>query len=335
MGPDREEAMRVAVLDDYQGVAEELGDWQRLAGRAEIEVFRDHLGEPAALIERLRPFEVVCLMRERTPFPRAIIEELPDLKLIVTTGLRNDSIDVAAATERGVLVCGTHSAAHPAAELSFGLILALARLIVPESRSVEEGGWQVGLGRDLKAATLGIVGLGRLGSLVAGYGRAFGMEVIAWSQNLTDERAAEAGARRVEKVALFAEADFVTVHLKLSERTRGIVGAAEIGRMKRDAYLVNTSRGPIVDTGVLVAAVKEGRIAGAALDVFDEEPLAPDDPLRRLPNLLLTPHIGYVTRENYRTFYRETVEAIVAWLDGKPVRAINPEVAGQAQPAQA
>ena len=325
--------MRVAVLDDYQGVAMALGDWQRLAGRADIEVFREHIADPAALVERLRPFEVVCLMRERTPFPRAIVEALPNLKLIVTTGLKNDSIDVAAATERGILVCGTHSAAHPAAELSFGLILALARLIVSESRSVAEGGWQVGLGRDLKGATLGIVGLGRLGGLVAGYGKAFGMEVIAWSQNLTDARAAEAGAHRVEKAALFAEADFVTIHLKLSERTRGIVGAAEIARMKRDACLVNTSRGPIVDTAALVAALEEGRIAGAALDVFDEEPLAPDDPLRSLPNLLLTPHVGYVTRENYRTFYGETVEAIAAWLDGSPVRAINPGAAERA-PAQ-
>jgi phosphoglycerate dehydrogenase-like enzyme len=326
--------MRIAVLDDYQGVAEELGDWERLAGRARPEIFREHIADRDMLIERLRSFEVVCLMRERTPFPRAVIEALPDLKLIVTTGLKNDSIDVAAATERGILVCGTHSAAHPAAELSFGMILALARLIVTESRSVSDGGWQIGLGRDLKGATLGIVGLGRLGGLMASYGKAFGMEPIAWSQNLTAERAAEAGARRVEKAELFAQADFVTVHLKLSERTRAIVGPEEIGWMKPDAYLVNTSRGPIVDAGALVAALKEGRIAGAALDVFDEEPLAPDDPLRRMPNLLLTPHIGYVSRENYRTFYGETVEAIAAWLDGKPVRAINPEAAGQAAHAR-
>jgi phosphoglycerate dehydrogenase-like enzyme len=322
--------MWVAVLDDYQGVAEKLGDWQRLDGRVQLEIFREHIADRDMLIERLRPYEVVCLMRERTPFPRAVIEALPNLKLIVTTGLRNDSIDVAAATERGVLVCGTHSAAHPAAELSFAMILALARRLLPECRSVEDGRWQGGLGRELNGATLGIVGLGRLGGLVARYGTAFGMDVIAWSQNLTDERAAEAGARRVEKAELFAAADFVTIHLKLSERTRGIVGSEEIGRMKRDAYLVNTSRGPIVDTHALVVAVKEGRIAGAALDVFDEEPLRPDDPLRNTPNLLLTPHIGYVTRENYRTFYRETVEAIEAWLDGEPVRAINPEAAGQA-----
>jgi phosphoglycerate dehydrogenase-like enzyme len=319
--------MRIAVLDDYQGVAEELGDWEQIAGRASPHVFREHIAERETLVERLQRFEIVCLMRERTPFPRAVIDALPNLRLIVTTGLKNDSVDVAAASERGILVCGTHSAAHPAAELSFGLILALARLIVPENRSVGEGGWQAGLGRDLKGATLGIVGLGRLGSLVASYGKAFGMEVIAWSENLTQERAAEAGARRVDKEELFAQADFVSIHLKLSERTHGIVGAQEIGRMKPDAYLVNTSRGPIVDTGALVAALKERRIAGAALDVFDEEPLAPDDPMRSMPNLLLTPHIGYVTRENYRTFYRETVEAIAAWLEGKPVRVINPEAA--------
>ncbi len=316
--------MKIALLDDYQGVALSCADWSAVQAQADLTVFRDTITDLDALVARLQDFEIIGIMRERTPFPRALLERLPKLKLLVTTGHRNASVDVAAAKELGITVCGTPSSAHAAAELTWALIMAAARRLDLENRSFREGGWQAGLGRDLHGATLGVVGLGRLGSLVAGYGRTFGMKVIAWSQNLTPERAAECGAEAVDKEALFRQADFITLHLKLSDRSRGLVGAQELALMKPDAWIVNTSRGPIIDRAALLAALEEKRIGGAALDVFDEEPLPADDPLRRLDNVVATPHVGYVSRENYGQMYRVTAENIVAFLGGNPQNLIEP-----------
>ena len=315
--------MRIAVLDDYQKVARTFGPWQRLAGHADIDFLHDVV--PAAQrAERLAAYDVLCVMRERTPLPAALIAALPQLKLIVTTGRANASIDVMAAAARGIVVSGTDSPGHATAELAISLILALSRNLLDETASLLAGNWQVSVGRDLHGATLGIIGLGRLGTQVATIGNAFGMHVIAWSQNLTEQVAQAHGVVYVTKERLFSEANFITVHLQLSDRTRGLIGVEEIALMKRDAYLVNTSRGPIIDTVALRAALQEGRIAGAALDVYDEEPLAPNDPLRDTPNLIATPHIGYVTRETYRVFYEQTVEAIEAFLGGHPVRVVTP-----------
>jgi phosphoglycerate dehydrogenase-like enzyme len=315
--------MKLAILDDYQRVALEMADWSPLRDSVEIVVFDRHVGDVDAVAAALRDFEIVCAMRERTPFPAALFESLPKLKLLVTTGKRNDAIDLDAARRGGVTVCGTASSGHAAAELAFGLILALARGLVREATSMRDGGWQVGLGRDLKGAVLGVLGLGRLGSQVAGFGKAFGMDVIAWSQNLSEARAAEVGARRVAKDELFASADFVTIHLRLSDRTQGLVGAHELALMKPDACLVNTSRGPIVDHRALVDALEQSRIGGAALDVYDIEPLPADHSLRRAPNLILTPHIGYVTRETYRVFYGEMVDVVRGFLEGRPQNVLS------------
>lgn len=317
------DAMRLAILDDYQGVALGLADWGRLD--AEIHVFTDHLDNEDALVERLAPFDILCLMRERTPMPRALMERLPNLKLLVTGGMRNAAIDVAAAADNGVLVSGTSAAPAPAtAELTLTMILALARGLMTETRSVRAGGWQVKLGRDARGATLGIVGLGKLGGEVARLAQAFGMEIIAWSENLTDERAAEVGVTRVGKAELFERADFITIHMVLSDRSRGLVGAEDIARMKPDAYLVNTSRGPIIDMDALVAALLGNRIAGAALDVYEEEPLPADDLLRSMENVLATPHIGFVTRETYQIMYPEITNSVEAFLNGDPVRLLTP-----------
>lgn len=316
--------MKIALLDDYQGVALTCADWKGILPGADITVFRDHLADEDALAKRLEGFEVIGIMRERTPFPATLLRRLPKLKLLVTTGHRNDSVDIAAAKAQGVTVCGTPSSAHAAAELTWALVMAAARRIDLETRSFHDGGWQVGLGRDLKGATLGVVGLGRLGSLVAGYGKAFGMTVVAWSQNLTAEKAVAAGATAVSKESLFRDADFISIHLKLSERSRGLVGATEFSLMKPDAWIVNTSRGPIVDEAAMLAALQGKRIGGAALDVFDDEPLPKDHPLRRLGNVVATPHVGYVSRENYATFYRETAENIAAFLAGTPRNVIEP-----------
>jgi phosphoglycerate dehydrogenase-like enzyme len=315
-------AVRVAVLDDYQGVAREMADWSVLPPGTEVQVFRDHLADEAAVAGRLRDFPVVVAMRERTPFPRSLLERLPALRLLVTTGMRNASIDLGAATERGVLVCGTGGVGGSTAELTWGLILALLRHIPREDAATRAGAWQVSLGTDLAGKTLGVLGLGRLGTRVAAVGRAFEMEVIAWSQNLRPERAAEVGAEAVTREDLFARADVVTVHLKLSDRTRALIGAADLARMKRSAYLVNTSRGPIIDEAALLDALDGGRIAGAGLDVFDVEPLPRDHPLRTAPNTVLTPHIGYVSTGTYEVFYREAVEDIAAFRDGSPVRVL-------------
>lgn len=317
--------LRCAVLDDYQDVARTLADWSAVAPEVEVRVFQASLGDEDAVAAALKGFEIVCLMRERTPFPRALIEKLPALKLIVTTGLRNASIDVAAAAGRGITVCGTESAGHPTAELTVGLMLDLARKISFESARMKAGEpWQVTVGDDLYGKTLGIIGLGKLGSRVAKVGLAFGMKVLAWSQNLTPETCAAAGVAYAGKEELLRQSDFVTVHLVLSARTRGLIGAAELASMKRSAYLINTARGPIVEESALIAALREKRIAGAALDVFDTEPLPRDHPLRALPNAIVTPHLGYVTADNYRQFYGQTVEAIRGFLDGKPVRVIAP-----------
>jgi phosphoglycerate dehydrogenase-like enzyme len=315
--------MKIAILDDYQGVALSLADWQSLHPRAQMTAFVDHLVDEDAIARRLHTFDGVVLMRERTPFPASLLAKLPNLRLIVTAGLRNAAIDVAAATARRVQVCGTDMLPYPTAELTWGLILALFRHIPAEDRAVRAGRWQTTLGIGLQGKTLGLVGLGRLGGQVARIGKAFGLDVIAWSQNLTAERAAEVGVSRVGKDELFARADIVSIHVVLSPRSRGLVSAAEIARMKRTAFLVNTSRGPIVDEGALHAALRERRIAGAGIDVFEPEPVAPSHPLLTLENVVITPHLGYVTEEGYRLLYGQAVENIQAFLDGTPRRALN------------
>jgi phosphoglycerate dehydrogenase-like enzyme len=307
----------IAVLDDYQGVALTLADWSKVTARARVTVFNDHLDDPEALVERLAPFDVVCVMRERTPLRRDVIERLPRLKLIASTAVRNASIDADAAAERGIAIVHTSYISSPTVELTWALILAGARHIVSENASLRAGGWQKSVGEDLAGKTLGIVGLGNIGAQVAKVGLAFGMQVIAWSQNLTREAAAAAGARLVSKEQLLREADVVSIHLVLSGRTRGLIGAAELQLMKPTARLVNTSRGPIVVESALIDALANGRIAGAAIDVFDVEPLPPEHPFRRLDRVLATPHIGYVSRGLYERFYRDTVANIVAWLDAR------------------
>ena len=306
---------KIAVLDDYQNVALESADWSVLRDRAEIIVFQNHLTDLAAVIERLLPFDLVCLMRERTPLPRSVIERLPNLKLIASTGAGNASIDLAAAGDHGIAVVHTGYRSDPTIELTWALILASARHLMTESNSVRSGGWQQTVGTDLRGKTLGVLGLGRIGSRVARLGSAFGMNLIAWSQNLTPEAAKAAGASLVSKDQLFERADILTIHLVLSSRTRGLVGAAELEKMKPTARLINTSRGPIVEEQALIRALEDERIAGAAIDVFDSEPLPPDHPFRTLDNVLATPHIGYVTRDLYKTFYEDTVSSIRNWLD--------------------
>jgi phosphoglycerate dehydrogenase-like enzyme len=314
--------MRVALLDDFQGIARTCAPWEDL-GPADVVSFTDHVADDDALVRRLAGFDVVVAMRERTPFGRERLRRLPDLRLLVTTGSANAAIDVAAAGELGIVVCGTGGLTAPTVELTWALILALTRHVPFEDRAMREGGWQTTIGGDLDGATLGLVGLGRLGRKMAEIGRAFGMEVLAWSQNLNAEAAREVGAEPVEKRELFERADIVSVHYKLSERSRGLVGAAEIGAMKPSAYLINTSRGPLVDTDTLLAALESGAIAGAGIDVYDTEPLPADHPLRRAPRTVLTPHLGYVTEDTYTTFFSDAVEDVLAYLDGAPVRVIE------------
>ncbi len=315
---------RVAILDDYQNVARRMADWTSLPAGTDVVAFSDHLSDPGAVAARLADFEAVIAMRERTPFPKALLERLPKLKLLVTTGMRNASIDVAAALERKIVVCGTAGLPYPTAELTWGLILALFRRIPAEDRATREGHWQISCGLGLNGKTLGVVGLGGLGSRVAKIGRAFEMDVIAWSQNLTAARASEIGATLVTKDELLARSDVVSIHLVLGDRTRKLFGARELAQMKPTAYLVNTSRGPIVDETALVAALRQGKLAGAGLDVYDEEPLPLDHPLRNLPNTVITPHLGYVTEEGYRIFYEQALEDVKAWLAGQPVRVLKP-----------
>jgi phosphoglycerate dehydrogenase-like enzyme len=315
---------RIAVLDDYQYVAATYADWSRLTESVEVVEFADHVDDQETLVRRLQPFDVVVAMRERTPFPREMLERLPNLRLLVTTGGANKSIDVAAAVERGITVCGT--GAHPpgTAELTWALILAVARHVPQEDASVRAGGWQQTIGLDLAGARLGVIGLGRLGSRVARIGQAFDMDVVAWSANLTDERAAEVGVRRVDEEELLTTSDVVTIHLQLSDRTRGLIGHHEFDLMKPTAILVNTSRGPIVDEAALVEALREGVIHGAGLDVFDAEPLPRHHPLREMRRAVLTPHLGYVTEKTYEVFYRDAVEDVAAWLAGEPIRVVTP-----------
>jgi phosphoglycerate dehydrogenase-like enzyme len=294
-----------------------MADWSAVLARADVDVFSDHLSDADAVAERLLPYEVVCVMRERTPLGAEMIERLPNLKLIASTGPRNASIDLKAAAARGIAVVHTGYSGTPTVELTWALILAGARHIVAEANAVRSGGWQHSIGDDLSGKTLGIIGLGNLGSQVAKIGLAFGMRVIAWSQNLTAEKAGAVGAALVSKEELLRQADIVSVHLVLSARTRALIGAAELALMKPSARLVNTSRGPIVVEAALLAALEAGQIAGAAIDVYDVEPLPADHPYRKLQHLLATPHIGYVSRALYERFYRDTVSNITAWLDAR------------------
>ncbi|MFC0386316.1 D-2-hydroxyacid dehydrogenase family protein [Muricoccus vinaceus] len=311
---------RVAILDDYQGVALSFGDWGALG--VPVDVFRDTIKDADALVARLLPYEAIVLMRERTPLPRALVERLPNLKLVVTTAGRNNSVDAAALRERGIAFCGTPGTVSPTSELTWGLILALLRDIPAQERALREGRWQTVVGQGLEGRTLGVIGLGKQGQRVARVARAFDMRVLAWSTNLTEETARAADATRVDKETLLRESDVVTLHLVLSERSRHTVGAAELGLMKRSAFLVNTSRGPLVDGAALEAALRSGGIAGAGLDVFDEEPLPAGAPVTAWPNTVLTPHLGYVTQQNYAHFYGGALEAVKAWMAGEPIRVI-------------
>lgn len=300
-----------------------MADWSEIEKHADITVFRRPIPDLNSKVNLLKPFHVLCLLRERTPLPRSILESLPNLRLVASTTMRNASIDMSAAKERGIIVCGTGSPSRGAPVLTWGLILALIRNLSAEIKSIRNGGWQLSIGGDLYGKTLGIVGLGKIGSQVSQVANAFGMRVIAWNQNLTPEVAEQRGARFVSKEELFREADIVTVHLVLSDRTKAIVGAAELGLMKPSAYLVNTARGALVDEQALIKALEDRTIAGAAIDVYDKEPLPPNHPFRFLENVLATPHIGFVTYDTYKMFYGETVENIMAWLNGAPLRVLN------------
>jgi phosphoglycerate dehydrogenase-like enzyme len=314
--------IRVAVLDDYQSVAQSSADWTPLNDRADLTFFNDHIADSADLVRRLEPFDVVVAMRERTAFPAAILDRLPKLALLITTGPFNAAIDVAAAHARGIVVCGTGGVPHTTAELTWALIMAVTRRVPAEDAALRAGRWQTTIGPELAGSTLGIVGLGNIGERIARYGQAFDMNVVAWSQNLTNERAEAVGVKLVGKRELFECADVATVHLKLSDRTVNLIGRPELELLGSRGYLVNTSRGPIVDEYALAAALSDGVIAGAALDVFSVEPLPADHPLRVAPNTVLTPHIGYVSVPMYERFFGHVVEDIVSWLQGTPVRVV-------------
>jgi len=314
--------MKIAVLDDYQNVARDMADWSRLQATHEVTFFHDIYEGLEGFAKRLAPYDIVCVMRERSPFKADLIGRLPNLKLVVTAGMRNAAIDLEACEARGIPVVGTGNSAQATPELAWGLIIGLARHIHTEDQRMRGGSWITTLGTDLYGKTLGVLGLGRLGARMAQIAQAFDMKVVAWSHNLTSERAAEAGAERVGKDDLFRRSDFLTIHYKLGDRSRGLVGARELGLMKPTAFLINTSRGPIVDTRALIEALTAGRIAGAGIDVYDAEPLAADHPIRKCPRTLLTPHLGYVTDGCYRNFYEQIVEDIEAWLGGNPVRVL-------------
>jgi D-3-phosphoglycerate dehydrogenase len=324
--PSAKPLHRCAILDDYQNVALRMADWSCLAREVEVTVFNAPLGGPDEIARALQGFDMVVLMRERTAFPRRLIEALPDLRLLISTGKRNWMLDVAAANERGIVTCSTETTGNPTTGIAIGLMLELTRRIGYESERLKNGApWQSTLGVDIEGKTLGLIGLGRLGSKVATIAQALGMKVIAWSQNLTAERCAQAGVELApSKEALLRQADIVSLHVVLSERTRGLIGANELALMKPTAYLINTARGPIVDEAALIATLREKRIAGAGLDVYDIEPLPADHPLRQLDNVVLAPHLGYVTAENFRTCYGGVVENIRAYLDGKPIRLLQP-----------
>jgi len=314
--------MKIAVLDDYQNVARGMADWSGLEAQHEITFFNDIYEGLDGFAQRLAPFDVVCITRERSPFKADIIDRLPNLKLVVTAGMRNAALDMEACKARGIPVLGTSGSVQATPELAWGLMLSLARNIHIEDQRMRGGTWITTLGTDLQGKTLGILGLGRIGRIMASIARAFEMKPIAWSANLTADSAAEAGVERVEKDELFQRADFLTIHYKLGERSRGLVGARELNLMKPTAFLVNTSRGPVVDTDALIAALTAGRIAGAGIDVYDYEPLPPDHPLRKCPRTLLTPHLGYVTDGTYHLFFTQMVESLQSWFDGKPVRVL-------------
>jgi len=315
--------LRIAVLDDWQRVAQGVVDWSPLAAVGQVVFLHDYPADEDTLAERLAPYGVICVMRERTLFNADLIRRLPNLKLLVTGGMRNAAIDLKAAAAQGITVCGGDSYRQAAPELTWALLMALSRNLVQEAHSVRTGGWQTSLGSDLHGKTLGLLGLGSIGGTVAGYAKAFGMRVIAWSENLTEERAQAVGAQRVSKQALFEQADAVSIHLVLSDRTRHLVDAQALAWMKPGALLINTSRGPIVDEHALITELEAERLGGAALDVFDQEPLPADHPFRRLPKVLATPHIGYVTENNYRAFFTAMIEDIIAWHQGRPVRVLS------------
>jgi D-3-phosphoglycerate dehydrogenase len=317
--------LRCAVLDDYQHVALKMADWSQVAGELDIEVFHEPFGGVEAAARALQGFQIICAMRERTPFPRALIEALPDLRLLVTTGMVNRAIDLDAAKERGIVVCGTPSIGNPTTMIAWGLILELTRHIGAENARLKAGTpWQSVVGVDIEGLTLGVIGLGKLGIRVAEVAKAFRMKVIAWSQNLTPDRCREAGVDFARsKEDLLRQADIVSIHVPLSARSRGMIGAKELALMKPTAFLINTSRGPIIEGAALLAALREKKIAGAGLDVYDVEPLPLDHPLRKLDNVVLTPHLGYASQQNYRAYYGGTVEDVRAFLDGKPVRVLN------------
>jgi D-3-phosphoglycerate dehydrogenase len=317
-------AVRCAILDDYQNVAVKSADWSKVKGDVEIKAFNEHLGAGQSVIAALKDYAIVVAMRERTAFPRAVIEALPNLKLLITTGMRNASIDTEAAKARGVTVCGTGSFGSPTSGIAIGLMLELTRHIGYENARLHAGAtWQSTIGPDLEGMTLGILGLGKLGARTAAIAKAFGMKVIAWSQNLTAERCQEVGVGYVGKDDLFRQSDFITIHNVLSARSRGMIGAKEFGLMKPSAFLINTSRGPIVDEAAMLAALRDKKIAGAGLDVFDTEPLPLDHPLRKLDNVVLTPHLGYVSEQNYKHYFAGVVEDIRGFLDSKPVRVMT------------
>ena len=314
---------RCAILDDYQNVALKSADWSKVATELDCKIFNEHLGSQENVIKALQGFEIICAMRERTAFPRAVIEKLPDLKLLITTGMRNASIDVAAAREHGVVVSGTPATGNPTSGIAIGLMLELTRRIGYENARLKAGApWQSTIGLDLEGLTLGVIGLGKLGARTSRIAQAFGMKVMAWSQNLTPEKCKAVGVEYAQKDELFRQSDLITIHVVLSQRTRGLVGAKELALMKPTAYIVNTSRGPIIEEGALLAALREKRIAGAGLDVFDIEPLPVDHPLRKMDNVVLTPHLGYVSLQNYRAYFSGVVDDIRAFLDGAPVRVL-------------
>ncbi|KPW51656.1 D-2-hydroxyacid dehydrogenase family protein [Pseudomonas syringae group genomosp. 3] len=315
--------LKIAVLDDWQNVASGVVDWSALDSVGEISFLHDYPADTATMVQRLQGFDVLCVMRERTLFDDVLLSQLPNLRLLVTGGMRNAAIDTAAAERQGIVVCGTESYKNAAPELTWALIMGITRNLVAEASSLRAGNWQVGLGSDLHGKTLGILGLGSIGKWIARYGQAFGMNVIAWSQNLTAEAAAESGVTYVSKQQLFEQADVLSVHLVLSDRSRGLVDAQALGWMKPSAYLINSSRGPIIDQAALINVLQQRHIADAALDVFDIEPLPADHPFRTLDNVLATPHIGYVTENNYRTFYGQMIEAIQAWHAGSPIRVFG------------
>ena len=318
--------LNLALLDDYQGVALQFANWDSLASECSVTAFRDHLTDEEAIVDRLHGFGAVMALRERTPFPRSLLERLPNLKLIASAGMRNAAIDLEAATELGIVVCGTEGSSRATMELTWGLILGLLRQIPQEHQATRAGDWQRTLGVGLDGKTLGIIGLGNIGSQMAEVAHAFHMNILAWSQNLTQERAESNGASLVSKDELLQNSDIVTIHTRLSDRTRGLLETRELALMKPTAYLINSSRGPIVDEDALVLALESGSIAGAGLDTFDEEPLPRDHPLLSLDNVLLSPHLGYVTQETYVTFYGQTLENVRSFIEGRPQRVMNPEV---------